>query len=168
MNNWNSLKPESKLWIYGANREITKLDLEEINRTLDNFCETWGSHGSKLNCGYNVLYNRFICIAVDEESAAASGCSIDKSVGIVKQIDEKYNLDLFNRLRSYLVEDSGTTTITPISADHVTDAFVNELINEDSRMVNMQAATLQDLMPDFTIPLKKTWLKKYLNREASS
>jgi hypothetical protein len=167
MNNWNNLKPESKLWIYGANRPFEPNDAKQIEQILDQFCETWAAHGTKLNCGFNLLYNRFILIAVDEESAAASGCSIDKAVEIVRQIDERFSLDLFNRLRSFEV-DQVKNTVSALTIEEVQEGLATGEIDEDTRIVNMQALQLGHLIPNFTLPLSHTWLRKYLRTEPGS
>jgi hypothetical protein len=167
MNNWNQLKPESKLWIYGAQRELSEQENNQINLLLDQFCDTWAAHGAKLDCGFNILHNRLILIAVDEESAAASGCSIDKSVEIVKDIDAQFNLDLFNRMRSYHVIKVPQTKITSYEASEINQLLGSGELDQDSRMVNMQALILSEIAPNFTRALSETWLKKYLNKRTA-
>lgn len=165
MNNWNYLKSESKLWIYGSARTFNSQEIKQMTLMLDQFCDTWAAHGAKLNCGFNILFDRFILLAVDEESAAASGCSIDKSVEIIKRIDEQFQFDLFNRLRSYHA-DQVTNRISVLSQDDVQHQIQTGELDGNSRIVNMQALRLADLLPNFSIPLKETWLRKYLNSTA--
>ncbi len=164
MNNWNHLKPESKLWMYGAQKVLSDIEQKQIRSILDHFCENWAAHGAKLNCGFNILYDRFIMIAVDEESAAASGCSIDKSVDVIKQIDTEFDLDLFNRLRCFHIEALPKTAITAYLSSEISELIREGVLDEYSKMVYMQATNLQDLTPNFTRDLKDTWLKKYLGQ----
>jgi len=164
MNNWNHLKPESKLWMYGGQRILTDVEQKQINSILDDFCENWAAHGAKLNCGFNIMYDRFIMIAVDEESAAASGCSIDKSIEVIKQIEAEYDLDLFNRLRCFHIEELPKTTITAYLSSEINELLHEGVLDENSKIVYMQATAVSDLTPNFTRDLKDTWLKKYLGQ----
>ena len=56
------------------------------------------AHGTKLNSAIEIYYNQFIVIFVDESGQQATGCSIDKSVTLVKSIEQKYNVDLLDRM----------------------------------------------------------------------
>ena len=44
-----------------------------------------------------IRYNRFIILIVDESHAGASGCSIDKSVHFMQQLEQEYGINLFDR-----------------------------------------------------------------------
>lgn len=162
MNNWNQLKPQSRIWIYGANRPFHEHEAVNIETYLNKFCATWAAHGAKLLCGFKLVYNQFIIIAVDEESAAASGCSIDKSIEIIEQIDSKLNLDLFNRFRSYEVVSESPLSIIPLTVEEVKSKIEKGELNQFSKMINMQGFYLRDITPDITQPLSNTWLQKYL------
>ena len=44
-----------------------------------------------------VIFNRFLVVFVDEKIAQASGCSIDKSVHFVKQLEDEFHINFFDR-----------------------------------------------------------------------
>lgn len=90
------MNPNSRLWIYQADKPFTVND--DIRSILDTFISQWKAHQNQLFASYEIVYNQFIMIAVDEELAAASGCSIDSSVRVIKQIEDKSNVSLLNRM----------------------------------------------------------------------
>ena len=70
----------------------------EIEIDLKLFLENWAAHGTSLESSYELRYNRFIIIAVNQEVQAATGCSIDSSVEFIQSLEKKYNVDLLDKM----------------------------------------------------------------------
>ena len=77
---FENLPEESKIWIYQSNRKFSDAEFSEIEMALQSFLEGWAAHGTSLESSYQLKYNRFIIIAVNQDVQAATGCSIDSSV----------------------------------------------------------------------------------------
>ncbi len=95
---FNVLPESSRVWIYQANRSFNKEELKELGQELDAFVQEWTAHGSDLQAGYEIRYNRFIVLALDQSQTAASGCSIDASVHYIQQLEKKYNVELLDKM----------------------------------------------------------------------
>lgn len=95
---FKTLPDTSRVWIYQANRSFTETELNEIRSAFDDFIKEWTAHGSELNAGYEVRYNRFIVLALDQSLTAASGCSIDASVHFIQHLEKKYNVQLLDKM----------------------------------------------------------------------
>ncbi len=159
MNHWETLSNDARVWLYGANRKLSETEQRKIQDMLDTFCESWAAHGAKLDCGYTILYNQLIILAVDEKSAAASGCSIDSSVKVFREIDAKYELDLFNRLRSYHLREGQLVAHHSSAIKQLLES--NELTSQ-SLFIDPLIGSKYDVLNNLTKPLKETWLNKYL------
>jgi hypothetical protein len=72
----------SRVWIYQADRQLSDTETLEIQKSLNNFVNTWTAHNNQLSAAAEVRYNRFLILIVDEEQAGASGCSIDNQYAI--------------------------------------------------------------------------------------
>lgn len=95
---FNTLPDESKVWIYQANRSFTDAEISEIESRLKLFIENWTAHGSDLLAGYNIVYKRFIVLALNQNLNRASGCSIDASVHFIQQLEKDYQVDLMDKM----------------------------------------------------------------------
>ena len=71
--------------------------MQELKQTLADFTAGWQAHNQQLKAGFEIRYNRFLVLIVDESQAGASGCSIDKSVHLMKEIQKRYQVNLFDR-----------------------------------------------------------------------
>src|SRR5690606_31771908 len=106
-----SFSPQSRVWVYQSNRAFNNEEVQNIQQKLDDFTMQWKAHGHQLTAKAEVLYNFFIVFFVDEASAGVTGCSIDSSVRIIKDLEQTYDIDLFNRFNiAYKVDDKIVVT----------------------------------------------------------
>ena len=95
---FENLPEESKIWIYQSNRKFSDAEFSEIETDLISFLEKWEAHSVGLESSYQLKYNRFIIIAVNQDVQAATGCSIDKSVQFIQNLEQKYSVDLLYKM----------------------------------------------------------------------
>jgi hypothetical protein len=95
---FENLPEESKIWIYQSNRKFSDDEFAEIETSLQSFLENWAAHGTSLESSYQLKYNRFIILAVNQDVQAATGCSIDASVVFIQSLEKKYSVDLLDKM----------------------------------------------------------------------
>jgi hypothetical protein len=83
--------------IYQSNRKFSDAEFSEIETALQSFLEGC-SHGTSLESSYQLKYNRFIILAVNQDVQAATGCSIDSSVEFIQSLEQKYSVDLLDKM----------------------------------------------------------------------
>ena len=95
---FENLPEESKIWIYQSNRKFTDDEFAAIETDLKAFVDSWAAHGTGLEASYQLKYNRFIILAVNQEVQQATGCSIDSSVQFIQDLEKKYEVDLLDKM----------------------------------------------------------------------
>ncbi|MGK4568033.1 ABC transporter ATPase [Flavobacterium sp. 3HN19-14] len=95
---FETLPEESKVWIYQSNRKFTDEEFAAIETDLKTFVENWAAHGTGLEASFELKYNRFIILAVNQENQIATGCSIDSSVQFIQSLEQKYEVDLLDKM----------------------------------------------------------------------
>lgn len=95
---FETLPEESRIWIYQSNRKFSEEEVTEIEESLKAFLENWAAHGAGLEASYQIKYNRFIIIAINQEVQAATGCSIDASVQYIQALEQKFGVDLLDKM----------------------------------------------------------------------
>jgi len=152
-----SFSPQSRVWVYQSNRAFNNEEVKEIQQKLDDFTVQWTAHGHQLNAKAEVLYNFFIVFFVDEASAGVTGCSIDSSVRIIKELEQTYNIDLFNRFNIAYKLD-GKIIVTN-KEDFET--LVNiKAIGPKTIVFNNLVQTLQEFESKWEIPFEQSWHSK--------
>ena len=94
---FSEFHPESKLWVYQADRELTAEEVVEIKKKLKTFIEQWTAHGAQVEATAEIRYNRFIVLVADPHITQVTGCSIDASVHFIQQLGQEYQVNFFDR-----------------------------------------------------------------------
>lgn len=149
----------AKVWIYAANRRLNQADKAAIAQAGQDFAATWTAHQQLLSASFDILHDLFLVIAVNEEVAAVSGCGIDKSVHFITEINNHYNLDLFNRtqLELWLNEQA-----VPMSKHELSVRWQQGNVNAQTIVFNKTVQTKSDFDKQFMQTLDQSWVYKSL------
>src|SRR5438552_13120484 len=98
--------PSSRVWIYQSNRLLSMGEALQVEDLLNSFAAGWQSHGTPVKGYANLLFGQFIVLMADETASGVSGCSTDSSVRLIKQVEEIFKVDMFNRQNlAFLVKE---------------------------------------------------------------
>jgi hypothetical protein len=84
----------------------------------------------------------------------ASGCSIDALGKIMREIDEEYQLGLFDRMKASFVQDGEVKTLK--LQDFKSQLRSGEL-PKDIQVFDFSKNTYLDFLSHFLLPLEKSW-----------
>ena len=147
--------PSSRVWIYQSSRIFTIPEAFHIEDILKQFAASWQSHGTPVKGYANLLYGQFIVIIADETATGVSGCSTDSSVRVIKQVEEQFGVNMFERqMLAFLVKDK----VQLLPLQQINYAIENNYINTDTLYFNNLVSTKQELLEKWIIPVKESWL----------
>lgn len=149
------LPDHSRVWVYQSNRAFTDREAEDISREIQDFVQEWAAHGNALKAQGDVLFHRFVVLAVDEGQANASGCSIDTSVAKIRELGDAYNVDFFDRFHIAWQDDDGQVH------DAGRNSFQQRLneghVKPDTLVFNNTHTNLGKLRNEWLVPVKDSW-----------
>jgi hypothetical protein len=149
--------PSSKVWIYQSSRKFFLSEALQIETLLEQFVSEWKSHGVSVKGYANLLFGRFIVLMADETHTGVGGCSIDSSVRVLKEIEKTFNVSLFDRqLLAFIIKED----IQELPLSQFDYAFGNEFLKEDTLYFNNTVSTKDELLHQWIIPVKESWLNK--------
>lgn len=160
MTTLSQLSPNSRIWIYQSNREFTPAEVQQIYNLATEFVTSWSAHGAALKAAAEVLHNRFLVIGVDEQQAAASGCSIDKSVALVKKIEADFNTNLLDRMQ--IAYRSGNE-IKTFKLPQASSLLEKAELTENTVIFNNLVTTKKDWDEKWEVTLKDSWILQTVN-----
>jgi len=157
---FNTLPDESRVWIYQSNRSFTDKEISEIKAKLNDFIENWTAHGSDLKSGYNIVYKRFIVIALDQNLNRASGCSIDASVHFMQQLEQEYQVDLLDKMNvSYKQGDF----IAHKSLMDFKKMVKEKAVSKNTIVFNNLVNNIAEFKENWEVPASESWHSRFLN-----
>lgn len=155
------ISPKAKVWIYQSTRPFTESEAALLNEKVGAFVEEWAAHGNELVADYQIFFNRFICLFVDESGYSASGCSIDSSVHFIKSLEKEHNLSLLSRTDVAYIGKSGEIKSTDMHT--LNEAFNEGEITSDTLVFNNLIRTKGEMESNWLIPLENSWQNRMLD-----
>jgi hypothetical protein len=155
---FENLPEESKIWIYPSNRKFSEQEEAAIETDLKLFLDSWDSHGTGLESSYQIKYNRFILLAVNQEVQPASGCSIDKSVQFIQQLEQKYQVDLLDKMN-----------VTYKTGEHIAHKTLldfkkmakEKAVSEHTIVFNNLVNSIQEFNDCWEVPAAESWHSRF-------
>jgi len=149
----------ARLWVYKTPRDLGQAEQKLVLERGAAFTAGWAAHGAALDACVDVLHGRFVVIAVDEEQARASGCSIDKSVGFIKELEHDLNLMLTDRMIVVYEHDG---KVRGCRLQELPGLLKEGSLTADTIVFDDLVGTVGDLRERFRVPLRATWMERYL------
>lgn len=147
--------PSSRVWVYQSSRLFFISEAFELESILKNFTDNWLSHGTPVKGYANLIFGQFLIFIADETATGVSGCSTDSSVRVVKEIEERFKVSMFDRQQlAFVVKDK----IQLIPLPQFNYAIENGFIESDTLYFNNLVASKKELLENWIIPVKQSWL----------
>lgn len=151
----NQLPAQSRVWIYAAERALSPQEAETVKTTADHFARQWVSHNQQLRSASDLIYDRFLILAIDQSLAGASGCSIDSSVHFVQRLGSELQVDFFNRMVFHYQDDNGQ--VHSLSREDFQAAYQAQKINDQTLVFDPLVNNVEGLHHSFLKPLQDSW-----------
>lgn len=155
---FDSLPEESRIWIYQSNRKFSDDEMAEIETDLKSFVENWAAHGTGLEASYLLKYNRFIILSVNQEVQQATGCSIDSSVAFIQKLEQKYGVDLLDKMN-----------VTFKNGEHIAHKSLidfkrmakEKAVTENTIVFNNLVNTIEEFNENWEVPAGDSWHSRF-------
>ena len=158
---FSQLPETARIWVYAAPRAFTQEELSFIHTTAQEFLAGWATHGTPLQAGYQVLEDQFLVLSIDEGVQAASGCSIDSSMGYVRMLENKFGVSLTDRSLVYFQQEA-QIKVYPLA--ELRQLVEKGTITPATQLVNTLVATKGELERKWLVPAGDSWLKRYFKK----
>lgn len=155
---FESLPDTSRIWIYQANRKLTDEEVAAVTKKTANFLTQWTAHGTNLEAGFEIPYNRFIVIGLNQENASASGCSIDASVHFIQELEREFEVDLLDKMN-----------VTFFTGDFIAHKNLSDFkkmvkdgaISKKTIVFNNLVHTKNDYLQSWKVPATESWHSRF-------
>ena len=157
---FDKLPLNSRVWVYSSNRKFIQKEIISIRKDLENFLSNWTSHNQNLETGFELRYDRFIIIAVNQEINNASGCSIDNCVRFIKKLENKYEVDLLDKMNVFYKQDKH---LYHKKLNEFISMYKNNLVSLNTVVFNNLVNTLGEYKLKWEVPVKESWHNRFMN-----
>jgi hypothetical protein len=149
--------PDSHVWVYQCNRLFSLNEALEIEEMLKEFTMQWKSHGTPVKGEAHLFFGQFIILIADETATGVSGCSTDSSVRLIKDIEQQFGVNMFDRTTlAFVIKDK----VELLPMNQLQNAFDNGSLTGDTFYFNNLVQTKEELESKWIVPVKDSWLKR--------
>ncbi len=153
-----SYHPQSRLWIYIADRPLTEAESSFAQENLSEFTRQWTSHNRQLKAEAELYQRRIVILLADEHLADASGCSIDKSVHFLESLGKELRVDFFDRMQFAWIDHAGTMQVS--NRREFQRLLQEGIITPETLVVNTLADTRAEIADNWLLPYKGSWVER--------
>jgi|TARA_B100001093_G_scaffold464884_1_gene482142 hypothetical protein len=148
---FDNISDTSRTWIYSSPISLNNENQDFISKLLSNHLDSWQAHQVSLKAAYTILENHFIVIALDENIAGASGCSIDNLQHKIQEIENYLAVSLTNRLNIFCIIDDKIKCIP--------SSELSKFANKETLFYDLTIQKKSDLN-SYLKPIKEGWCSR--------
>ena len=148
---FENISDDSRIWIYASPIFLDNENQTYISNLLSNHLDTWQAHQVSLTAALTILENHFIVIALDENIAGASGCSIDALQHKIQEIEHYLDVSLTNRLNVFCIIDDQINCIP--------SSELSKFANKETLFYDLTIQKKSDLS-SYLKPIKEGWCSR--------
>jgi len=157
---FDQLPDSARIWIYQGSRKLTESQSGYAQDESKKFVGGWQAHGQPLKADASVFQDQFLVIGVDEEFSLASGCSIDASVNLVRNLGQSLEIDFLDRKKiAFLIDD--LVVLYPLT--EIRTLVEQGVLKADTLVFNNLVQTVGEWKSSWLIPMSESWLKRHFN-----
>ena len=155
---FEKLTPESRVWIYPSNRPFREGEIEPLKEALTAFLSGWTAHNQELEASFDLPYNRFIILGLNQEKTHASGCSIDASVHFIQKLEQQLDLVLLDKMNVTFKQGD---YLSHKSLEDFKKMAKEKAINKSTIVFNNLVDTVEAYQNFWEVPAKESWHSRF-------
>ena len=156
---FKKLPDDSRVWVYQASRKLSDEEVALLTPRTEKFLNNWTAHGSDLEAGFEVRYNRFIVLGLNQANASASGCSIDASVKFIQTLEKEFDIDLLDKMN---VTFYNGEFIAHKSLSDFRKMAKARSVSANTVVFNNLVNTKAEYLENWEVPAKESWHNRFL------
>ncbi|MBA3670540.1 MAG: hypothetical protein H0W68_00775 [Gemmatimonadaceae bacterium] len=157
---FDALPDDARVWTFGTDRALDTDGETALLRATDEYLESWTAHGAPLTVGRTWHANRFLVVGVDQDSAGATGCSIDGLFRVLQELQGSLGVNLVQGGRVFFRATEGA--IGAVARSDVATLVRDGLLTEDTVVFDTSLTDLGSWRSCFERPAKESWVKELL------
>lgn len=152
---FDKLPDTARVWVYGADRNLDNAAEGALLAEVDNYLTSWTAHGVPLSAARDWRARRFLTIAVDQERAGASGCSIDGLFRTLKSLEQRLGASIITSGLIFFRGKDGE--IRSVTRDEFGNLGASGEVDSDTEVYDLSVTTLGEWRSRFSSRAGNSW-----------
>ncbi|AOW21431.1 ABC transporter ATPase [Urechidicola croceus] len=149
----------AKVWIYQSSRKFYPQEMEQIIQKTEGFLTSWNNNGDEIIASYQIKYNRFIILAIDETLDKISINAIDDSVSFILGLQQEFDVELLDKLNVCFKQGE---FVQYKDLKEFQKLLKKKSISNKTIVFNNLINTKEELENNWEIPITESWHNRFL------
>jgi hypothetical protein len=138
-----SLPGAANVWIYAADRELTRTEQELLVSRLSEFIRSWTTHGRSVQGEVTILADRFVVLGGYVSGGEISGCGIDSSTAALNELSRAMRFEWEPLLKVFFRDEENR--VHAVSRQEFKSLAGRGLVHAATRVFDLSASTIKQL-----------------------
>ncbi len=155
--NFDQLPDSARVWIYAAECPLTENEAERLSQRMSPFMQQWTAHKRDLRSGWEMRYNQFILVAIDDTVTKPSGCSIDHLVHNLREFETETGCRFVGNSTNVYYRN-GEGSIRCCGRAEFRELVATTAVDANTVVFNNVVATMAELRAGhWEVPMEQSW-----------
>jgi hypothetical protein len=156
---FNDIPDWGKLWVFPSSRKFYPQEISEITTQIEEFLTNWSQNGQALNCSYQLKYNRFIIVTVDDSEISLGLEAHDSLVTLIQDLETKLEVVLLDKINVCYKQGE---FVQYKDLKEFKQLMKNKGVSEKTIVFDNMITTKEALEQDWEINIMDSWLGRFL------
>ena len=152
---FEELPDSARVWVYGSDQDLGTDAESRLLGEVDNYLTQWTAHGVPLSAARNWREGRFLTIAVDQERAGASGCSIDGLFRALKALEKEIGSSIVTSGLIFFRDRAGR--VRSVTREEFSNLGANGEVDGDTEVFDLSVTSLGEWRARFASHAAHSW-----------
>ena len=154
--NLPTMPEHARLWVFAADRPLEEAERQTVRERVRAFVEEWHAHGRPVVGAFDLLHDRFLLVAADEEATGVSGCSIDSLYRVLQEVEREVGLNLLDSSLVHFRDAGGA--IRSVGRGEFRELVQGGVAGDDTTVFDNTVATVGQLRAGaWERPMRDSW-----------
>ena len=150
---------QSYTWFYSLSNKLSPGQEAALQADFDQFLGQWKTHGTPVDGLVKIAHSQFIIIQSNPGEGRPSGCSIDSLKHAVADILQKNELEALDAANVFYQNENAEVNYTHFR--NISQLVESGEMNAETKIFDHSLSQSDDLSK-WIVPMKQSWLKRYL------
>jgi hypothetical protein len=156
---FKQMPDEARLWIFPSSRKFYSQEIVGLKERIEEFLTTWNDGAIVIKCSYNLKYNRFIIIAVDDSEINLSLEAHDTLVAFILRLEQQYNIVLLDKINVCYKQGE---FVQYKDLKEFKKLIKSKGVSQKTIVFNNMITTLEEYENDWEINIMDSWLGRFM------
>ena len=155
----NEIPDWCKLWVFPSSRKFYAQESPGIKESIESFLNNWTNEGQALNSAYELKYDRFIIISVDDAEISLSIEAHDALSTFIQALETEMEVILLDKINVCYKQGEFVVYKDLIEFKKM---MKNKGVSPKTTVFDNMITTKEELQDHWEINIMDSWLGRFL------